>query len=282
MNNYPETPINLNKINENISKLVLIMEQLRDKQGGCEWDLEQTYETIAPYTIEEAYEVVEAIYESDMDKLCDELGDLLLQVVFHAQIAHERGDFQLEDVISAVCEKMIRRHPHIFAKTEAKTMPEIRKTWEEIKQLEREKNSENKNVISLLDGISTTLPALTRAIKLQQRAAKIGFDWPSIYPAFEKMYEEIEDLKIEIEADNPDKNKIQDEIGDILFVATNIARIAGHEPETSLMLANRKFERRFKQMEDLSRNNTQNLKDLSLEELDSYWVMAKNIIKNQP
>ena len=129
MNNYPETPINLNKINENISKLVLIMEQLRDKQGGCEWDLEQTYDTIAPYTIEEAYEVVEAIYESDMDKLCDELGDLLLQVIFHAQIAHERGDFQLEDVISAVCDKMIRRHPHIFAKTEAKTVPEIRKTW---------------------------------------------------------------------------------------------------------------------------------------------------------
>ena len=281
MNNYPATNINLNKIHENISKLVLIMEQLRNKEGGCEWDLQQTYETIAPYTIEEAYEVVEAVYESDMDKLCDELGDLLLQVIFHSQIAHERDDFQLEDVISSVCDKMIRRHPHIFSDFEDKTVPEIRKTWEEIKQLEREQISKNKKSISLLDDISTTLPSLTRAMKLQQRATKVGFDWPSIYPAFEKMYEEIEELKVEIEAENPDKNRIQDEVGDILFVATNIARITGHEPETSLMLANRKFERRFKQMEVQSRDDAKNLKDLSLEELECYWVMAKNIKKNK-
>ena len=277
MNDYLETPINLNKINENISKLVLIMEQLRNKEAGCDWDLQQTYETIAPYTIEEAYEVVEAIYQSDMDKLCDELGDLLLQVIFHSQIARERGDFQLEDVISAVCNKMIRRHPHIFEETENKTVPEIRKTWDEIKQLEREERSKNKKSISLLDGISITLPALTRAMKLQQRAAKVGFDWPSIYPVFDKMLEEIEELKVEIKDDNPDKNKIQDEVGDILFVAANIARITGHEPETSLLLANRKFERRFKQMEVQSIENDENLQDLSLEDLETYWIMAKNI-----
>ncbi len=279
MNDYLETPINLNKINEKISKLVLIMEQLRNKEGGCDWDLQQTYQTIAPYTLEEAYEVVEAIYDSDTDKLCDELGDLLLQVIFHSQIARERGDFQLQDVISAVCDKMIRRHPHIFSENENKNVLEVRKTWEDIKQLEREQLPKYKNSISLMDGISATLPALTRAMKLQQRAAKVGFDWPTIYPAFEKMFEEIEELKSEIEADNPDKNRIQAEVGDILFVATNIARIAGYEPETSLILASRKFERRFKQMELKSKDDNENLEDLSIEELESYWVMAKNIEK---
>ena len=281
MSNYLETPINLNQINENISKLVLIMEQLRNKEGGCDWDLQQTYETIAPYTIEEAYEVVEAIYDSDMDKLCDELGDLLLQVIFHSQIAHERGDFQLQDVISAVCDKMIRRHPHIFGEIENKNVLEVRKTWEDIKQLEREQIPKYKKSNSLMDGISATLPALTRAMKLQQRAAKVGFDWPTIYPAFEKMYEEIEELKLEIKADNPDRNRIQAEVGDILFVATNIARISGYEPETSLILTNRKFEKRFKQMELQSKEDNENLEDLSIDELESYWVMAKNIEKNK-
>ena len=281
MSDYLETPINLNQINENISKLVLIMEQLRNKEGGCDWDLQQTYETIAPYTIEEAYEVVEAIYDSDMDKLCDELGDLLLQVIFHSQIARERGDFQLQDVISAVCEKMIRRHPHIFGEIENKNVSEIRRTWEDIKQLEREQIPKYKKSNSLMDGISATLPALTRAMKLQQRAAKVGFDWPTIYPAFEKMYEEIEELKLEIEADNPDRNRIQAEVGDILFVATNIARIIGYEPETSLILTNRKFEKRFRQMELQSKEDNENLDDLSIDELESYWVMAKNIEKNK-
>lgn len=281
MSDYLETPINLNQINENISKLVLIMEQLRNKEGGCDWDLQQTYETIAPYTIEEAYEVVEAIYDSDMDKLCDELGDLLLQVIFHSQIARERGDFQLQDVISAVCEKMIRRHPHIFGEIENKNVSEIRRTWEDIKQLEREQIPKYKKSNSLMDGISATLPALTRAMKLQQRAAKVGFDWPTIYPAFEKMYEEIEELKLEIEADNPDRNRIQAEVGDILFVATNIARISGYEPETSLILTNRKFEKRFRQMELQSKEDNENLDDLSIDELESYWVMAKNIEKNK-
>ena len=281
MSDYLETPINLNQINEYISKLVLIMEQLRNKEGGCDWDLQQTYETIAPYTIEEAYEVVEAIYDSDMDKLCEELGDLLLQVIFHSQIARERGDFQFQDVISAVCDKMIRRHPHIFGEIENKNVLEVRKTWEDIKQLEREQIPKYKKSNSLMDGISATLPALTRAMKLQQRAAKVGFDWPTIYPAFEKMYEEIEELKLEIEADNPDRNRIQAEVGDILFVATNIARISGYEPETSLILTNRKFEKRFKQMELQSKEDNENLEDLSIDELESYWVMAKNIEKNK-
>ena len=144
MNDSLDTPINLKKINRNMTNLVLIMKRLREKENGCEWDLQQTYETIAPYTIEEAYEVVEAIYENDMEKLCDELGDLLLQVIFHAQIAHENGDFQLEDVISAVCTKMIRRHPHIFGNTKDKSITSIKKTWDEIKLQERQKNSKKK------------------------------------------------------------------------------------------------------------------------------------------
>lgn len=280
MNKHPDKVIDLPKINENISKLVLIMERLRNKENGCEWDLQQTYKTIAPYTIEESYEVAEAIYENNMEKLCDELGDLLLQVIFHSQIAHERGDFHLEDVISAVCKKMIRRHPHIFGDAKNKNISSIRKTWEEIKQKEREQLSKSKKTISLLDGISTTLPAIMRAMKLQQRASKIGFDWTNIYQVFEKMYEEIEELKAEIELEYPDKSRVQDEIGDILFVATNIARIAGCEPETSLILSNRKFEKRFKEMENYTRNNNQSIEDLTPEELDSYWLMAKNMEKN--
>ena len=280
MNKHPDKVIDLPKINENISKLVLIMERLRNKENGCEWDLQQTYKTIAPYTIEESYEVAEAIYENNMEKLCDELGDLLLQVIFHSQIAHERGDFHLEDVISAVCKKMIRRHPHIFGNANNKNISSIRKTWEEIKQKEREQFSKNKKTISLLDGISTTLPAITRAMKLQQRASEIGFDWTNIYQVFDKMYEEIEELKAEIEVEYPDKSRVQDEIGDILFVATNIARIAGYEPETSLILSNRKFEKRFKEMENYTRDNNQSIEDLTPEELDSYWLMAKNMEKN--
>ena len=280
MNKHPDKVIDLPKINENISKLVLIMERLRNKENGCEWDLQQTYKTIAPYTIEESYEVAEAIYENNMEKLCDELGDLLLQVIFHSQIAHERGDFHLEDVISAVCKKMIRRHPHIFGDAKNKNISSIRKTWEEIKQKEREQFSKNKKTISLLDGISTTLPAITRAMKLQQRASEIGFDWTNIYQVFDKMYEEIEELKAEIEVEYPDKSRVQDEIGDILFVATNIARIAGCEPETSLILSNRKFEKRFKEMENYTRDNNQSIEDLTPEELNSYWLMAKNMEKN--
>ena len=276
MNDKTDTEINLKKINQNMSNLVRIMKQLREKESGCEWDLQQTYESIAPYTIEEAYEVAEAIYENDTEKLCDELGDLLLQVVFHSQIAHEKGDFHLEDVISAVCSKMIRRHPHIFGDTKDKSITSIRKTWEEIKFEERKKNSAKNENFSLLDGLSTTLPAVTRAVKLQQRAAKVGFDWNNLYPAFNKMYEEIEELKTELEADNPEQSRIQDEVGDILFSAANIARLAGYEPETSLILANRKFEKRFRQMEKYSKANNQHMENMTLDELEKFWNIAKN------
>ena len=275
MNNSSNNPIDLNKINKNMNKLVLIMKRLREKENGCEWDLKQTYETIAPFTIEEAYEVVEAIYDNDKNKLCDELGDLLLQVIFHSQIAHEKDDFHLEDVIAAVCNKMIRRHPHIFGNSNDKNITSVKRTWEEIKQQEREKNSTKNHSPSLLDGISKSLPAVTRAFKLQQRAATVGFDWKNVYPAIDKLYEEIEELKQEIEEENPDQSRIQDEIGDVLFCIINIARLAGHEPETSLIMANRKFEQRFRQMEKVSKSKNKLMKAMSLDDLETIWNIAK-------
>ena len=261
-----------------VVKLVLIMKKLRNKESGCEWDLKQTYNTIVPYTIEEAYEVAEASYENDMDKLCDELGDLLLQVVFHSQIAYELGDFKLEDVIAAVCDKMIRRHPHIFSNKKEKDITSIRKTWEEIKQQEREEMSKDGDFLSMLDGVSNNLPALMRALKLQQRVSKVGFDWPDLYPAIDKMYEEINELKEEIEQEAPDQSRIQDEIGDIFFEATNIARLAGCEPETSLILSNRKFEKRFRQMEKEIRKNNQSIEALNLHDLEALWEKAKKVV----
>ena len=278
MNEYTDNPENLDKISKNMSELVLIMRKLRNKESGCEWDLKQTYNTIAPYTIEEAYEVAEAIYENDMDKLCDELGDLLLQVVFHSQIANELGDFKLEDVIAAVCDKMIRRHPHIFGNKKEKDITSIRKTWEEIKQQEREEKSQDSDFLSMLDGVSNNLPALMRALKLQQRVSKVGFDWPDLYPAIDKMYEEINELKEEIEQEAPDQSRIQDEIGDIFFVATNIARLDGCEPETSLILSNRKFEKRFRQMEKEIRKNNQSIEALNLHDLEALWERAKKVV----
>ena len=278
MNEYTDNPENLDKISKNMRELVLIRKKLRNKESGCEWDLKQTYNTIAPYTIEEAYEVAEAIYENDMEKLCDELGDLLLQVVFHSQIAYELGDFKLEDVIAAVCDKMIRRHPHIFGNKKEKDITSIRKTWEEIKQQEREEKSQDSDFLSMLDGVSNNLPALMRALKLQQRVSKVGFDWPDLYPAIDKMYEEINELKEEIEQEAPDQSRIQDEIGDIFFVATNIARLAGCEPETSLILSNRKFEKRFRQMEKEIRKNNQSIEALNLDELETLWERAKKVV----
>ena len=278
MNEHTDNTENLDEISKKMRELVLIMKKLRNKESGCEWDLKQTYNTIAPYTIEEAYEVAEAIYENDMDKLCDELGDLLLQVVFHSQIAYELGDFKLEDVIAAVCDKMIRRHPHIFGNKKEKDITSIRKTWEEIKQQEREEKSQDSDFLSMLDGVSNNLPALMRALKLQQRVSKVGFDWPDLYSAIDKMYEEINELKKEIEQEVPDQSRIQDEIGDIFFAATNIARHAGCEPETSLIHSNRKFEKRFRQLEKEIRKNDQSIENLSLDQLETLWKKAKKVV----
>ena len=238
-----------------LERLVEIMRRLRDRKTGCEWDSVQTFATIAPYTIEEAYEVADAIARDDMDVLADELGDLQLQVVFHAQMAEEAGAFTLEDVIGRICDKLERRHPHIFG--DAEHSP----GWEELKAAERKKSPDD----SALAGVALALPALERAAKLQRRAARVGFDWPDKAGPRAKIDEELEELDAE-----SDHHRMLDELGDLLFAVVNLARHLNIEPEAALREANAKFEQRFRAIE-----NTPGFDGLSLEEKEALWVAAK-------
>ena len=240
-----------------LERLVAIMRRLRDPKSGCEWDSVQTFETIAPYTIEEAYEVADAIARDDMDALADELGDLQLQVVFHAQMAEDAGHFTLEDVIGRICDKMKRRHPHIFGDAEHGG----HHLWEIIKAEERSKSSDD----SALAGVALALPALERAAKLQRRAARTGFEWPDKSGARAKIDEELAELDAETEHD-----RMLDELGDLLFAIVNLARFLNVEPETALREANRKFEQRFRAIE-----KTPGFTDMPLEEKEALWVAAK-------
>jgi nucleoside triphosphate diphosphatase len=240
-----------------LERLRQIMRRLRDPVSGCEWDTAQTFETIAPYTIEEAYEVAEAIARSDMDSLADELGDLQLQVVFHAQIAEEAGQFTLEDVINRICDKMERRHPHIFGDLEHGG----HHLWEEIKAAERQKSSD----ASALAGVALALPALERAAKLQRRAARVGFDWPDASGPRAKIDEELAELDAE-----SDHHRMLDELGDLLFAVVNLARHLNIEPEAALRDANRKFEQRFRAIE-----KTAGFAELSLDQKEELWAAAK-------
>ena len=241
----------------NLERLVVIMRRLRDPDRGCEWDSVQTFKTIAPYTIEEAYEVADAIDRGDMAALADELGDLQLQVVFHAQMAEDAGHFSLDDVIDRICDKLERRHPHIFGDAEHGG----HHLWEQIKAAEREKSSDS----SALAGVALALPALERATKLQRRAARVGFDWPDASGARAKVDEELAELDVET-----DPSRLHDELGDLLFAVVNLARHLKIEPEAALRDATRKFERRFRRMEE-----TAGFADLSLEEKERLWVVAK-------
>jgi ATP diphosphatase len=240
-----------------LERLVEIMRRLRDPVSGCEWDTVQTFETIAPYTIEEAYEVADAISRNDMDSLADELGDLQLQVVFHARMAEEAGLFTLEDVLSRICDKMERRHPHIFGNAEHGG----HHLWEIIKAEERAANPDK----SALAGVALALPALERAAKLQRRAARTGFDWPDQSGPRAKIDEELAELEAETEHDR----KLE-ELGDLLFAVVNLARHLNVEPEAALREANRKFEKRFRMIEQ-----EPGFADLPLEEKEELWVRAK-------
>jgi ATP diphosphatase len=240
-----------------LERLEQIMRRLRDPRTGCEWDSVQTFETIAPYTIEEAYEVADAIARDDMDALADELGDLQLQVVFHAQIAADAGYFTLEDVITRICDKMERRHPHIFGDAEHGG----HHLWEIIKAEERKNSSDD----SALAGVALALPALERAAKLQRRAARTGFDWPDISGPRAKIDEELAELDAETEHD-----RRLEELGDLLFAVVNLARYLNIEPEAALREANRKFEQRFRAIE-----KTPGFTDMSLDEMEALWVEAK-------
>jgi ATP diphosphatase len=231
------------------------MKRLRDPQRGCEWDREQSFATIAPYTIEEAYEVADAIARDDMDALADELGDLQLQVVFHAQMAAEAGQFTIHEVIARICDKLERRHPHIFGDAE------YNPGWEELKAAEREKSPDS----SALAGVALALPALERAAKLQRRAARTGFDWPDPSGPRAKIDEELAELDAET-----DHHRMLDELGDLLFAVANLARHLNIEPEAALREANRKFELRFRAIEQ-----EPGFADLSLDEKEALWVAAK-------
>ncbi len=252
-----------------IETLLAIMARLRDHKTGCPWDLEQSFETIAPYTIEEAYEVADAVQRRDMGQLKDELGDLLFQVVFHAQMASEAAAFSFADVVEAITEKMIRRHPHVFADADVKTAEAQTVAWEEHKRLERASKGGR-----LMDDVPLPLPALTRALKLQKRAASVGFDWKERSSIMAKLDEEIGELNAAITAGAP-RSKLTDELGDILFVVANLARHLGVEPEEALRGTNAKFVRRFGFVEDTVLSSGRALGEASLEEMDAAWDEAK-------
>ncbi len=256
---------------DDIHELIKVMAALRDPAGGCPWDREQDFSSIAPYTIEEAYEVADAIARGDMDDLRDELGDLLFQVVFHARMAEEAGSFAFGDVVQAIVEKMLRRHPHVFADDEVADAEAQTQAWERLKAEERKAKGEADH--SLLDGVTLGLPALSRAQKLQKRAARAGFDWPEVDGVLGKIAEELDEVRVEIE--RGDEQALSGEIGDLLFACVNLARYAGIDPETALRSTNEKFERRFRYLERVLHGQGKALEQCSLEEMDELWDEAK-------
>jgi MazG family protein len=257
-----------------IARLLALMAKLRDPQGGCPWDLEQTFATIAPYTIEEAYEVADAIAQGDMAALKDELGDLLFQVVFHARMAEEAGHFDFAAVAETVVDKMVRRHPHVFAEAKVADAAAQTAAWEEHKARERAGRQGKADAPpSALDGVPLALPALTRAVKLSKRAAKVGFDWPNAEQVLDKMAEEIAELRAELAAG--DRAKAGQELGDLIFGWANLARKLEVDPEQALAGTNRKFERRFRRIEALLRVDGLLPEAVDLDRLESLWTRAK-------
>jgi MazG family protein len=263
-----------------IDELLAVMAALRTPGSGCSWDLEQTFATIAPYTIEEAYEVADAIERGDMADLKDELGDLLLQVVYHARIAEEQMAFAFDDVAEAITAKMIRRHPHVFGSDVERAAGAAPGFWERIKAEERASAQETEidaRKPSVLDGVSVALPALTRAIKLQNKAAKVGFDWPSLAPVFDKLKEELKELEDEVASveAHAGRAKIEEEFGDLLFVVANVARHLKLDPEAALRAANQKFTNRFRAIERMLADDGRTPAQSTLAEMDMLWDQAK-------
>jgi MazG family protein len=251
-----------------VASLLDIMAQLRAPKTGCPWDLQQDFHSIAPYTLEEAYEVVDAIEQGDGGALKEELGDLLFQVVFHAQMAQEVGWFDFNAVVAGICEKMVRRHPHVFGGERIATAEAQTDAWELHKESERGRQA------SVLDGVPLALPALTRADKLQRRASRVGFDWPSIHGVSDKVEEELQELCGEIQG-NAGADALMDEAGDLLFAAVNLVRHAGIDPEAALRQGNRKFSRRFRKVEEFCEAAGKTVAETDLDTLDSYWDKVK-------
>jgi MazG family protein len=257
------------------ARFVELIARLR-APGGCPWDREQTHESVKPMTIEEAYEVAHAIDEKDDGELAGELGDLLLQVVFHASIAEERGAFRLHEVIDRVSEKMIRRHPHVFGGDEAATSGEVLRNWEAIKADERA--AKGKDDASMLDSVHRGLPAVMEAFQLTTKVSRVGFDWPGADAALAKLDEEALELR-EAVKDEADRGAITEEVGDLLFMAVNVARLTGVDPESALKAANRKFRRRFRHIEERLRADGRKPADSTLAEMDRLWDEAKSLEK---
>ncbi|MGF9762644.1 nucleoside triphosphate pyrophosphohydrolase [Microvirga sp. 0TCS3.31] len=276
------------KPSSDITRLLEIMAALRTPGTGCPWDLEQDFASITPYTLEEAYEVVDAIERGDLADLRDELGDLLLQVVFHARMAEEQGVFAFGDVVEAITEKLIRRHPHVFGSTRDLSPKEVKRLWDSIKAEEKAERKAERARMGLapetdeagfIGGIPTALPALTRAQKLTAKAAKVGFDWPDAAQVVNKIHEELDEVKEAASSKNRDR--IEDEIGDLLFSVTNLARHFEIDPERALRRTNAKFERRFRAVEQALGEQGRSLDEASLEEMERHWVAAK-IVERDP
>ncbi|MFC3396540.1 nucleoside triphosphate pyrophosphohydrolase [Brenneria rubrifaciens] len=254
-----------------IERLLAIMKTLRDPENGCPWDRKQTFDTIAPYTLEETYEVLDAISRKDFDDLRGELGDLLFQVVFYARMAQEQGLFDFSDVCNAISDKLERRHPHIFADAELADSEAVLANWEQTKAQERAEKDRH----SPLDDIPDALPALMKAQKIQQRCAAVGFDWHSLGPVVDKVYEEIEEVMHEVRQPIVDEEKLGEEIGDLLFATVNLSRHLGHKAESALQAANRKFSRRFRQVEQIVKASGKSLEQASLSEMEAAWQKVK-------
>lgn len=268
---------------KDINRLLDIMAALRQPETGCPWDIVQTFETIKPYTIEEAYEVADAIERKDPDDLCEELGDLLLQVVFHARIAEEEGLFSFGDVVEAITRKMIRRHPHVFARSDADTPEAVKAQWDKIKQQEKAERLARRAArgsaadpdTGYLGSVQRSFPALTEALKLQERAAKVGFDWSEASPILDKIEEEIGELREALAENRP--GKVKDELGDLIFALVNIGRHVGAEPEQALRGTNTKFRNRFSYIETSLEASGETLEAASLERMEELWQAAKLI-----
>ncbi len=254
-----------------LQRLLNIMKKLRDPQLGCSWDRKQTFATIAPYTLEETYEVLDAIERQDYADLRDELGDLLFQVVFYAQMGQEQGLFDFDEVCTAISDKLERRHPHIFGDAKGGDSEAVAARWEQLKAGERAE----KALHSVLDDIPQALPALMKAQKIQKRCASVGFDWNTLGPVLDKVYEEIDEVMHEARQAVVDESKLEEEIGDLLFATVNLSRHLGHKAENALQAANRKFERRFREVEAIVQQRGLRLEDATLEQMEDAWQQVK-------
>ncbi|MCD6384895.1 nucleoside triphosphate pyrophosphohydrolase [Candidatus Sumerlaeota bacterium] len=267
------------RIAEQFVKLVEIMRRLLAPEG-CPWDKQQTHKSLKPYLIEEAYEVIESIDAENSEELKEELGDLLLQIVFHSELAHKEGKFDIGDVLESICQKMIHRHPHVFGKERWDTPEEVLRNWECLKQSEREQKQGEEHV-SILEGIPRSLPSLIRAHRLQDRAARVGFDWNHIEEVYAKVTEELEELRRLMKQKNANPDRIEDEFGDLLFALVNLARFLKIHPEEALQHTNEKFIRRFSFIEEQARNRGKDLSSMTLEEMDALWEQAKSKEQNK-